>query len=148
MNRKSGDLLVQHETKSGKTRLVPVPADILAELRNRVGKIIRYLYQSGSSIRRDIRRKSSIKGFRLHRLRHTLACQWIENGGGLVGLQQILGHASVETTQRYARLSDEVVRRKAHKVHSVTASNMASSSAGAAVSPYALVAQVDRATVS
>ena len=32
------------------------------------------------------------------------------------GLQQILGHASIETTQRYARLSHEAVMREASRL--------------------------------
>jgi site-specific recombinase XerD len=50
-------------------------------------------------------------------MRHTFACQWIERGGSLAALQQILGHASVETTQRYARLSDDMTQREAERVH-------------------------------
>ena len=60
-----------------------------------------------------MRRESGLARFHVHQLRHTFACQWIERGGSLAALQQILGHASVVTTQRYARLSDEAVRREA-----------------------------------
>jgi len=41
---------------------------------------------------------------------------WLERGGSLAALQQILGHASVVTTQRYARLSDEHVRAEAERI--------------------------------
>lgn len=39
-----------------------------------------------------------------------------DDSGSLAALQQILGHASVVTTQRYAKLSDEAVRREAQRL--------------------------------
>lgn len=40
-----------------------------------------------------------------------------DSSGGEGALQQVLGHASIETTQRYARLSDEAVARAAGRLH-------------------------------
>ncbi len=44
------------------------------------------------------------------------ARQWVERGGNLAALQQVRGQSSIETTQRYARLSDEIVMREAERV--------------------------------
>ena len=57
-----------------------------------------------------------IVGFKVQQLRHTFACQWLERGGSLAALQQVLGHASIFTTQRYARLTDEAVMREAARI--------------------------------
>jgi integrase-like protein len=65
--------------------------------------------------RRDhLRRRRG--GFHVHQMRHTFACQWMDRGGSIAALQQILGHASIETTQRYARISDELVWRESARV--------------------------------
>ena len=49
-------------------------------------------------------------------MQHAFACEWCEQDGNLAALQQILGYASIETTQRYVRLSDEAVMREAHTI--------------------------------
>ena len=65
---------------------------------------------------KPVKRLTGIEDFHVHRMRHSFACSWCEQGGNLAALQQVLGHASIETTQRYARLSDEAVMREAARV--------------------------------
>jgi integrase len=55
----------------------------------------------------------------VHRLRHTFACRYLEGGGSVEALQQILGHSTVKLTERYGRLRPEVVAAEARKVGSV-----------------------------
>ena len=78
----------------------------------RVGRLVPYAESAPGSFSRTVRRLTDVDGFHVHQLRHTFSCQWLERGGSLAALQQILGHASIQTTQRYARLTDEVVMRE------------------------------------
>ena len=45
---------------------------------------------------------ANIKNFRFHDLRHTVATRLVENNIDLAVIQEILGHAHIETTMRYA----------------------------------------------
>ncbi|MCY1203889.1 Tyrosine recombinase XerC [compost metagenome] len=40
-----------------------------------------------------------------HVLRHTFASHFMANGGNILSLQKILGHASLSMTMRYAHLA-------------------------------------------
>jgi integrase len=60
-----------------------------------------------------IRRHARIEDVRLHDLRHTFASIGAGSGLGLPIIGKLLGHASVATTQRYAHLADDPLRRGA-----------------------------------
>lgn len=55
-------------------------------------------------------------GFPMHQCPHTIARRWLERGGSLAALQELLGHASIVTTQRFARLSENLVHREAERL--------------------------------
>jgi integrase len=113
-----GMLVVSH-TKAGRVRRVPIPPELLAELRRRVGLLVPFPRSSLASFTRTARRLSGVQRFHVHQLRHTFACRWLERGGSLAALQQVLGHSTVVTTQRYARLDEDAIRREAEKVQTV-----------------------------
>lgn len=60
-----------------------------------------------------IRKYAKIEDVRLHDLRHTFASIGAGSGLGLPIIGKLLGHASVATTQRYAHLADDPLRRGA-----------------------------------
>lgn len=102
-------------TKSGRMRRVPVSEALGRDIRGRVGLLIGS--RDASVFARAVRRRTGLASFHPHQLRHEFACQWLEAGGNLAALQQVLGHASITTTQRYARLTDEAVQREAERVY-------------------------------
>jgi integrase/recombinase XerD len=105
---------VVHHTKSRKVRRVPLPAALRDEMRSRVGKLVPFV--EPGAFANQVRKHSGVKRFHLHQLRHTFACTWLERGGSLAALQQLLGHSSIVTTQRYGRISDDMVRAEVERV--------------------------------
>lgn len=112
---RDGVLVVAHG-KSGRVRRVPLPAALLRELRGRDGRLVRYAELSPGSFARGVRRASGVSGFHVHRCRHSFAMRWLAAGGSLAVLQQLLGHRELSTTMRYARVTDDVVRRESARV--------------------------------
>lgn len=59
---------------------------------------------SGNTIRQlfdRLKTRAGIPRLKAHLLRHTFATRYLENGGDIYSLQQILGHTSLEMVKRY-----------------------------------------------
>jgi integrase len=55
---------------------------------------------------------AGVKEIRFHDLRHTFASHFLMGGGNIYDLQRILGHSSVQVTERYTHLMPEHLRGK------------------------------------
>ena len=66
------------------------------------------------AIQKKIERLAKAAGIEAscHSLRHTFASNLLENGAELIAIKDLLGHASVTSSQRYARLSNQKVKEE------------------------------------
>lgn len=80
----------------------------------RKGPMTRHLVYE---IVRRVFQKAGIKGPKLgpHRLRHAFGKNFIVGGGDLRSLQEIMGHADIQTTQKYASLNLSDIIKKHRK---------------------------------
>ena len=106
--------------KSGHTRIIPLNHEAFSLLSNwleeRDGTDEDYVFASPKSGGRltniksawlELMKLADIKKFRFHDLRHTFASKLVMKGADLYSVKELLGHASIETTQKYAHLAPE-----------------------------------------
>ena len=112
--------------KGDKDRIVLIPAEVSEELRpyyleRLTDRKCPYFLRSRrgsrfdtSTVERRIRQIASQAGIvrrvTPHVLRHTFATTILRNGGDIRFIQQLLGHASVATTQIYTHVDDESLK--------------------------------------
>jgi integrase/recombinase XerC/integrase/recombinase XerD len=121
---------VRVEGKGAKTRFVPAGEPALAALRRYLergrpalsatsGDPALFLSKSGrrlstSDVRRRLRvwaRHAAAQGaVHPHALRHSFATHLLEGGADLRAIQELLGHASISTTQVYTRVESARLR--------------------------------------
>ncbi|MBA7602291.1 Tyrosine recombinase XerC [subsurface metagenome] len=72
-------------------------------------------------------KKAGISGPKLggHRLRHAFGKGYLVNGGDLRSLQQIMGHANITTTEKYAALTLDDTIKKHHQFTPLRAAHAA-----------------------
>lgn len=120
-------------SKSGKPRHVPLSAgalSFLAEARKiasyyplartspyifpnkKTGGPFSNIFNSWDAARK----KAGLDDVRMHDLRHSFASALVNNGLSIYDVKELLGHSSVQTTQRYAHLTQERLNRAANVV--------------------------------
>jgi integrase/recombinase XerC/integrase/recombinase XerD len=125
------------EGKGGKTRIVPAGEPALRAvarylerarpaLDQRDGEAALFLSRSGrrlstSDVRRRLRvwaRHAEVQGgVSPHTLRHSFATHLLEGGADLRAIQELLGHASISTTQIYTRVESARLKSAYAKSH-------------------------------
>lgn len=110
----AGNVLVVEGTKDGEARRVPLEPALAEEIRGRVGLLCPDV--PAWEFNRAVRRSSGVKRFTSNMLRHTFAYERIEAGWSLTALQQMMGHANIQTTMVYLDGCDELVDREADRL--------------------------------
>ncbi|EJC0742544.1 tyrosine-type recombinase/integrase [Escherichia coli] len=98
-------------TKNSKNRTVPISESLFDKIKKRGGKLV-FPALDYSLVRDSIKAVSpSIPdGQAVHALRHTFASHFMMNGGNILTLQKILGHAKIQTTMIYAHLAPDYLQ--------------------------------------
>jgi integrase/recombinase XerD len=69
---------------------------------------------SVNAVQKQMQRLAKAAGIEAscHQLRHTFASTLLENGAELISVKELLGHAKVGTSERYARVSNQRVKQE------------------------------------
>ncbi|GKW43262.1 recombinase [Pectobacterium carotovorum subsp. carotovorum] len=101
------------KTKGKKNRTVPIPRWLYDELVPLQGKMFQPCYQDFVKML-ALTNIELIEGQNTHVLRHTFASHFMMNGGNILVLQRILGHANIRETMRYAHFAPDHLEEAAN----------------------------------
>ena len=128
-------LLLLPDSKTGQKAIV-LNAPALSVLTNltRVGAYVIAGDRAGSKDEKPrsdlkrpwdmIRRHAKLEGLRIHDLRHNFASFGVGGGMGLPIIGKLLGHTQAATTQRYAHLDADPLRRASNAIGNTIAAAM------------------------
>ena len=118
---KNNQIAVRGEiAKSGKTRHIPLNKNVVDTLATWIrdtglkgdelvfaSPVTGRRFDNISKAWKALIGSAEIENFRFHDLRHTFASKLASRGANLYVIKDLLGHSSIETTQRYAHLAPE-----------------------------------------
>jgi site-specific recombinase XerD len=86
-----------------------VPGDVVFWNQKRFSRTL-----SVKAIQKKMARYATAAGIRAscHRLRHTFASNLLEQGAEVVSIRELLGHAAITSSERYAKISNQKVKQE------------------------------------
>lgn len=95
------------ETKNGKKRTVPISQTVQDAVKTKdSGRLFDVSYQTYRDVLRSVK-PDLPRGQAVHVLRHTFASHFMMNGGNILTLQKVLGHANIQQTMTYAHMAPD-----------------------------------------